>query len=227
MLDLKPLSETQVYVPKPKKKAKRREYDEYETPIAVAEQGLLWLFETHPGIYHKNLRVLEPGCGKNHPFLTVVNKHLPAATLTGVELQHGSCGPAATVEHTGQFKLCRGTDFLPWPVFANPAEFDLIVTNPPYSLAEEFVRKTVTLLTDRGVAMFLLRLGFLASQKRLPLWTKDVRLRRLGVLTQRPSFIGGTDVKTDYGWFVFSRMNIAEFYTKPQMDWLPPIKKAA
>lgn len=212
------------YVPTKKPRAKRREYDEYETPIAVAEQGVRWLFHTHSVTYRKGLHVLEPGCGKNHPFLTVVSKLLPDAALTGVELQYGSCGPTSTLTETGKLKLHRGCDFLSW----DAQRANLIITNPPYSLAEEFVRKAVTVLTEDGVAMFLLRLGFLASQKRLPLWTRDVRLQDLGVLTQRPSFIGGTDVKTDYGWFVFSRRDVPGFYyTRPQMDWLPPIRKAA
>lgn len=76
-----------------------------------------------------------------------------------------------------------------------------VITNPPYSLAEEFLRHSRRLF-PRAELVFLLRMAFAASAKRLPLWqylgTPDIY-----VLPNRPSFTGeGTD-SADYAWFVF------------------------
>lgn len=79
---------------------------------------------------------------------------------------------------------------------------DLVITNPPYSLAEAFVERAIAETAPHGgtVAM-LLRLAFLASRKRVALLRAhppDVH-----VLSRRPSFTGGGTDSADYAWFVF------------------------
>jgi hypothetical protein len=75
--------------------------------------------------------------------------------------------------------------------------FSLVITNPPFSLAQEFVEKA---LKDGMSVAMLLRLGFLGSQKR-NVWWRDRSPSRLFVLSKRPSFTGkGTD-SADYAWF--------------------------
>ena len=48
--------------------------------------------------------------------------------------------------------------------------YDLIITNPPFSLAEEYVRKSMELLKEWGVLCLLLRLNFLEGLKRKELF---------------------------------------------------------
>lgn len=75
--------------------------------------------------------------------------------------------------------------------------YDLIISNPPYNLAQAFVDQALT--HGKNVVM-LLRLGFLASQKRRE-WWQDRIPHRLFVLSKRPSFTNqGTD-SADYAWF--------------------------
>lgn len=82
----------------------------------------------------------------------------------------------------------------------------IVLMNPPYSLAEEFIRASLDLNPIAVVA--LLRLNFLASAKRA-LWLRDA-VPDVYVLPNRPSFTGeGTDA-TDYAWFVF--------YTQPERE---------
>lgn len=89
---------------------------------------------------------------------------------------------------------------------------DCIITNPPYSLAQEFVTKA---LEDADVVIMLLRLGFLESQTRNK-WWQDNKPSSLMVLSQRPSFT--EDGKTDgsgYAYFVWdkkNRLNLEPFY---------------
>ena len=95
-----------------------------------------------------------------------------------------------------QFKCCN---FLKMKL-ANP-DAVAVVTNPPYCLAEEFVRHSRSLY-PRADLVFLLRLGFLASEGRLLLW-KDLGTPNIYVLPNRPSFTGrGTD-SADYAWYVW------------------------
>ena len=79
------------------------------------------------------------------------------------------------------------------------AEPAAVVTNPPYSLAREFI----DVYTRRyRKAAFLLRLNFLGSQQRAHWWIANPPAKVL-VLSRRPSFTGkGTDA-TEYAWFVW------------------------
>lgn len=77
--------------------------------------------------------------------------------------------------------------------------FDVIITNPPFSLAEEFVRKA---LKHADHVVMLLRLAFLESRRR-ELFHAD-HPSDVYVLSRRPSFManGATD-SCAYGWFVW------------------------
>lgn len=84
-----------------------------------------------------------------------------------------------------------------------PYKYDVIFSNPPYSLAEEFIRKAFTLVNkDNYEIIFLLRLNFLESKKRYDFW-QEFPVNDIYVLANRPSFTGnGTDA-TSYAFLVF------------------------
>lgn len=90
--------------------------------------------------------------------------------------------------------------------------FDVVIGNPPFRLAEDFVRRAVGLAP---VVAFLLRLNWLASAKRADWLQKHTP--SIYVLPNRPSFTGkGTDA-TDYAWFVWG--------TEPgHVDYGPTVK---
>lgn len=60
-------------------------------------------------------------------------------------------------------------DFLTWK---SPKKFDCIITNPPYSLGEEFIRKSLSLLKDGGTCAMFLKIQFLEGAKRKELFDK-------------------------------------------------------
>jgi hypothetical protein len=94
-------------------------------------------------------------------------------------------------------ELSEGVDYLSTP-FDN---VDLILTNPPFSIAEQFVEKA--LLESNSVVM-LLRLNWLGSQKRYDFWLKNPATGLI-ILSKRPSFTGtGTD-STEYAWFIWDK----------------------
>ena len=96
-------------------------------------------------------------------------------------------------------EIQEGIDYL-----KNRFESDLIVTNPPFSIALEFLEKS---LNEAKTVIYLLRLNFLGSQKRKQFWN-DNPPTHIFVLSKRPSFTGkGTDA-TEYAWFVWDKNSI-------------------
>ncbi len=90
--------------------------------------------------------------------------------------------------------------------FKFPYTIDLIITNPPYSLAQEFIEKS---LAEARTIVYLLRLDFFGSIKRHEFWIRNTPTH-LYVLSKRPSFIGkGTDAN-NYGWFVWDSADLIE-----------------
>ena len=89
-------------------------------------------------------------------------------------------------------------NFLEMEPFEESSKGLVIITNPPYFLAEEFIKHSLKFATT---VVMLLRLNFLASKTRRG-WLAGERPEVL-VLPNRPSFDGkGTD-GCEYGWFVF------------------------
>lgn len=111
--------------------------------------------------------------------------------------------PQTVADYTGYNQLwetCeiqQGQDYLKATLCV-----DVIITNPPYSLAQEFLDKS---LCEAPFVAYLLRLNFLGSQKRRAWWQGRLPTH-LYALSRRPRFTGkGTDA-TDYGWFVWDRL---------------------
>lgn len=94
----------------------------------------------------------------------------------------------------------------------NRKHFSCVITNPPFTLAEQFVARAFEMLdpTYGGDVVLLLRLGFLASKRRREFYRR-YPLRRLLVLSNRPSFaVSGETDNSEYGWFIWSsRMDLA------------------
>lgn len=91
---------------------------------------------------------------------------------------------------------------------------DLILTNPPFSIAQEFIDHA---LETCNTCIMLLRINYLGSITRHPWWKKNTPIA-LHVLSKRPSFTGkGTDA-TDYAWFVWDktdRLDKGIFFVTP------------
>lgn len=113
------------------------------------------------------------------------------------------------------------TDFLKLDL--PPGSFDVIITNPPFYLAEEFVRKALSCATH--VAM-LLRLAFLETRKREPLHREHPS--DVYVLTRRPSFLtnGATDTSA-YAWFVWGPGRGGRWFPLRTPETNKPKKKGA
>lgn len=108
-----------------------------------------------------------------------------------------------------------------------PNTYDLITGNPPYGMAEPFIRQSIRYLKGGGICAFLLRLEFVAGQKRagtkrgqkVPGLWEEYPLRALHIIPRRISFTG--DGKTDafeYAFFVWQK-GYKGITTMHWLDW--------
>lgn len=134
--------------------------------------------------------ILEPGCGGG-AFLRAASETWPRAALLGVDILPACKGPG-TVRRQDLFDpQLRG-------------QFDLSLGNPPYDDAEAFVRRSIDLVREGGHAAFLLRISFLSSQGRVPLY-REHPLSYFWPIAGRPSFTGGGSDTSEYGLFAWRK----------------------
>ena len=167
--------------------AVRQPDDYYATPAWCVESVLPRL---RPD---RSMVVLDPAAGEG-------------AILSAVLAYEGSFITKAIELNPERAKICqevahvRTGDALTmiWP----PA--DLILANPPFSLALEFVRLAChhLRLWGGGKAAFLLRLAFLESKERNT-FLRGRMPDEIYVLPRRPSFVGGKTDSCAYAWFVW------------------------
>lgn len=123
----------------------RVEDDYYATPYEATEM-LLRNFE-----FNNNDDFLEPCVGGGH-IADVIKRHFPWAKITSMDITDR--GYTDTIVN----------DFLIYDFQGR--KFKNIITNPPYSLAQEFLEKGMDSLdTDGQLAMFL-KIQFLEGNKR-------------------------------------------------------------
>lgn len=138
--------------------------------------------------------LLEPAAGSG-AIIAAVNAHLVDQTWMAVE-----CRATAAPECSKAGANPVIADFLTWePTPQIAGSVKTVITNPPFALCEEFIRRASDVFPDAEL-VFLVRLGFLASQGRVQLW-KDVGTPDVFVLPDRPSFLeSGTTDSADYCW---------------------------
>jgi hypothetical protein len=85
------------------------------------------------------------------------------------------------------------------------SKFDVVIGNPPFSLAMQFIEKSMSLLKARGTLVFVLRTSFLESEARHEFWQQNP-VTKLFTLSKRPSFTpdGKTDASS-YSWFIWHK----------------------
>ena len=164
--------------------SQRHKDDYYATPPWCVK-SLLPVLGSNP-----NRTVLEPCAGTGSISHTLLNEGFVAPShLTQVELD------------VDRAKLCPQPcevgDFLNLDIDKFRG-VDVVITNPPYALAQEFIDVCLTLETE---VIMLLRLNFLGSQKRAQ-WHRN-NPSDVYVLPKRPSFTGGGTDATEYAWFVW------------------------
>ena len=139
-------------------KDERVEYDFYATDPKAVEKLLLK--------YSINgNKILEPCVGNGNIADTIKKFYTNVTDVTGVDIVDR--GYPNTIVH----------DYLTWET---DEKFDCIITNPPHSLAGEFVEKSMELLNEgydeeglpKGQLIMFLKIQFLEGAKRKELFEK-------------------------------------------------------
>lgn len=215
-----------------KAKAERVEHDFYPTPGWAVHRlldaaGNALGFST-PINATEPLSVLEPCIGDGAIVRAVMawlalrerrdlGYKAPAINWHGVELRRG-----AVHESTPPLaSLAEGADYrshaIQWAI-------DLILTNPPFGIAEGFIRKA---LEDAPIVAMLLRLAIFESAERVRLW-RTVPQPAVYVLPDRPSFDGVATDATAYGWIVWGTdergIHVLDATARSIRDAYKPIK---
>lgn len=176
--------------------SKRSKNDFYPTPYDSIEALLKnYDFSKH------GLNVLEPSAGNGNICKMYKDKY-PNSNITGVELDERHIEELST---KCDKVIC--TDFME---FDTNNKFDVIIGNPPFSMAVDFIKKSMEHLNENGVLCFLFRTALLESDCRFEFW-KQNPVNGLLTLHKRPSFTGkGTDA-TSYFWFIWTPGNDQQF----------------
>lgn len=144
--------------------------------------------------------------------------------LEGVELNEqyfDKSGDEWTYQGNQYDKVHKG-DYLTWE---SDKKFDLIIGNPPYAkakgkgtedLATPFSLKSLSLLTEGGILVYLLRLNFVTGKGRYSQLFEKHPLLRMYICSRRPSFRGKGTNGHDYALFVWKKGHGVphEFITK-------------
>lgn len=173
-----------------KRGGKRSEADWYSTPPWCIER-LLEKVDLPGGVW------LDPGAGDGALIKTVNSVRLDVK-WHAVEIR-SECRDALV--RTGAVTMIA--DFLdPTSQEFGPEPVDVVITNPPYALAEEFIARALKIARKRVV--MLLRLNYLGSEKRHQFMQEFVP--DIHVLPNRPQYSLNKEGKPgsdsiEYAWF--------------------------
>lgn len=99
---------------------------------------------------------------------------------------------------TTHSEITEGLDYFQWS-----EKTDLIITNPPFSLAQQFIDHS---LPRANTVIMLLRINFLGSVSRYDWWNSN-KPDALHILSKRPSFTGTGVDSIDYAWYAWDKTN--------------------
>lgn len=146
--------------------------------------------------------IVEPSCGDG-AILDRLCASLPRKVggIFGVELNVERARQAQ--DRCARRAVVIKADYLEWAKRPTVEDIGLIIGNPPFAYALEFVEASIALAAPtRGTVAMLLRLAFLESQERASF--HEAHPADLYPLASRPSFT--PDGKTDsaaYAWLVW------------------------
>lgn len=163
--------------------AKRLDGDFFETPA--------WVTRAIVPLLPASDTVFDPCAGKG-----ALLRALPHIDRQGLELNAERAAFACSDDGGALNVICADALVCDWN---HP---HLVVMNPPFSKAQEFVEAALDRVERGGAVFALLRLGFVAGLRRVAFHRSNPA--DVYVLPRRPSFTG--DGKTDgseYAWFAF------------------------
>ena len=179
----------------------RHKSDYYITPQIEIEKFLYFfqydILQTSSE-YMQQLNYLDPCCGgdaKNDAsYLSVLKDFYEPDNIIGIDIRQDS-----------KSHIC--TDYLH---FETTDKYDIIISNPPFYLAEDFIAKSLKLVAKDGYVIMLLRLNFFGSKKRKKLFENNMP-KYCFVHHKRISFNNISTDSIEYAHFVWVKNNQDNF----------------
>lgn len=198
-----------------KDKKTRWKDDFYPTPILLCKKIVDMVTTNLP----KGSRVLDPGCG-NGNFGYAIKARFPDCHLIGIDIVDRLTGDPNRAIYDEYFigDYTDHSKILTYFGSRNQDMFRLVIGNPPFKHAEEFVR--ISHAICNGQILFLLKLAFLEGQNRSKIfWTKYVP-KTVSVLDARVSW-DGTGKSNDQAHAVYEwNIPYGSVYGHTLLTWL-------
>lgn len=135
--------------------------------------------------------ILDPCCGGDEfndaTYLKVIKEFLPKSDVLGLDIRIDS-------------KACLKMNYFNF----DTKGYNLIISNPPFYLAEEFIKKSLELVEKGGYVIMLLRLNFFGSKKRKQIFENNMPLSCY-IHHKRISFMNGATDSIEYAHFVWKK----------------------
>lgn len=188
-------------------------YDQFLTTPSLADLLTAKAAEWMPDPQN----VFEPGAGAGS-FMGAAIRRWPGAKVEGIEIQDKWIEYAKSLG----YKVLKGdlsTVHKPYPpgTVNELGSFDLILGNPPFDLLDKLVPVLLSMRGKGGVVALLLRIGWMAGQKRYESLWRIFPPSGVYPLPARPGFTsdGGTDA-TDYAFYVWQE----GYAGKTVLEWI-------
>lgn len=146
--------------------------------------------------------ILEPACGEWHISKTLESLWFSVLSSDKIDRWYGDV-----------------LDYLDSEIFMNNWHGD-IITNPPYSLANEFLLKSMDILRDGAKLAMLLRIQFLEGVKRKKIFDlyppKTIYVASRNIqCAKNGDFKNATGNASTYCWFIWEKW----FKWNPEIKW--------
>lgn len=174
--------------------AVRNNDDYYITPLWLASEFLAAYAKAPDNKLHSGF-VLDPCCGGDDKHPATYVEALKAYDIKPLTVDIRSNSRAEVVR-----------DFLTLPDRSLELPISLIISNPPFNLAVDFVHKSLKKIRDGGHVVFLQSLNWMGSKTRRKFW-KHAPLKRIYTHSRRPSFNPETknSDSINYAHYVFEK----------------------
>lgn len=204
----------------------RHSLDDFPTPPWATRALIEEVILPNTGLRTAELRtqnVWEPACGRGH-MAGALDEYFFAVHASDIA-DYSEAEPLALPVRQHRVVDFLGLNAVP-PRIARSG-VDWIITNPPFRLAPEFIRRSLALRPRQGVAM-LTRLAFLEGVGRYETLFRPAPPTIIAQFTERVPMVKGRltatgSTATAYCWLVWS--TVAFKGIPPRFIWIPPCRK--
>ena len=162
----------------------------------------------------KAQKILEPCVGGGHIANAINDYYKNTKDVIGLDIVDRGY-PSTIVQN-----------FLEWET---NEKFDGIISNPPYSLAQEFIEKSIELLDDNGQIAMFLKIQFLEGIKRKEFFEKYPPKYIYVFSNRMATWNNGQELDPNgkkwsttmcHAWFIWEKENGQMSKTEPIIKWL-------